>query len=132
MVRRSSRKIASSTATSFDTSACSYLLNAAVTSATTSGRSISIPYAPSCLPSSARPRESGVLGEKSLDSACAGMSGERPVSVEAALVFRPWNHGDAGTFERVRDAERHVLAPRRGNDLHADRQRFERDRHRRD
>src|SRR5271168_3676357 len=95
MVCGSSWKTASSTATSLVTRAFSYLSNSAVTSATTSGRSISMLY--------------------SLDY----------------VLLRRWPHrrDHAFGFERVRDAQRHVLAPRRRDDLHGDRQRRQRHRH---
>ena len=47
-----------------------------------------------------------------------------------AFERRARRRDDAGRFERVGDAQRDVLAPRRGDDLHADRERPQRHRHR--
>ena len=45
------------------------------------------------------------------------------VDVHGSSSFAGRGAATACSFQRVRDAQRHVLAPGRGDDLHADRQR---------
>ena len=68
-------------------------------------------------------------------AACRNHEGEGGYDIARSPRWLRWrlrSRRDAHLLERVSDAQRHTLLPRRRDDLHADRQRRERDRHRHD